>query len=183
MTSPPPPFPREVVDRVRARLLEGAATGFPGLVPSVQEAREALLAEVEGLSDGQARFKPATSGGEAGWSVLEVMRHVLVDEVDLGGQVLALAAGEPTPGSVIGRLGGMESASLGEVVDALRAARARLIDAVQAMAGSERLDVTAPHPWFGDLNCRAWFLFQRIHDSDHTRQVQAIKDHPDFPKR
>jgi hypothetical protein len=53
--------------------------------------------------------------------------------------------------------------------------------AVGSVAGKEQLEPTAPHPWFGELNCRAWYLFQRIHDTDHTRQIQAIKANPAFP--
>ena len=43
------------------------------------------------------------------------------------------------------------------------------------------LDRTAPHANFGDLHCRAWYLFQRIHDTDHVNQCRTIREAPDFP--
>ncbi len=64
----------------------------------------------------------------------------------------------------------------------MRNVRTALMRDVEALAGVERLDVTAPHPWFGELNCRAWFLFQRVHDGDHTRQIQGIKAAPGYPR-
>ena len=27
----------------------------------------------------------------------------------------------------------------------------------------------------------AWPLFQAFHDGDHTRQIKALKEHPNYP--
>jgi hypothetical protein len=39
--------------------------------------------------------------------------------------------------------------------------------------------MTRAHPWFGELNCREWAVFQRVHDEDHIRHagkmVEAIR--------
>ena len=43
------------------------------------------------------------------------------------------------------------------------------------------LEPTAPHPFFGPLHCRAWFLFQRVHDQDHARHVGSIKQAAGYP--
>ena len=43
------------------------------------------------------------------------------------------------------------------------------------------LGSTAPHGTFGDLHCRAWYIFQRIHDADHVTQFRSIREAPDFP--
>ncbi len=43
------------------------------------------------------------------------------------------------------------------------------------------LDVTVAHFWFGPLNSRAWFLFQRLHDTDHTGQIAQIRAAEGFP--
>jgi len=175
-------------DRVRSYLLgQAESKSFPELWPAVETARSALLVEVEGFCEKQAGFKPPVSSAEgssdsqAGWSILEVLRHVLFEEEDVWRQIAALAAGRRTEGKLIGRLAGREEASLPQVLQDLREVRAGLLSGVEALAGSENLDATAPHPWFGELNCRAWFLFQRVHDGDHTRQVQKIKSHPAFP--
>ncbi|HXH20908.1 MAG TPA: DinB family protein [Dehalococcoidia bacterium] len=171
----------DVRQRVRSYLLgQAEAKGFAELRPAVEEARAALIAEVEPLSEAQAAFQPPGEG-EAGWSVRDVLRHVIFEEEDVTRLILQLAAGHPGPGTIIGRLREREGASLEALLHDLKEARRRLLATVEALAGSERLDATAPHPWFGELNCRAWFLFQRVHDGDHTRQVQAIKQAPGFP--
>jgi hypothetical protein len=46
---------------------------------------------------------------------------------------------------------------------------------------SVNLEMTAPHSNFGELNCRAWFLFNRIHDVDHRTQIEAIQAAPGYP--
>ncbi|MBK9341723.1 MAG: hypothetical protein IPN07_01475 [Dehalococcoidia bacterium] len=40
--------------------------------------------------------------------------------------------------------------------------------------GDEHLDVKMTHSWFGEFSWREWFLFMRVHDLDHMRQLQAI---------
>ena len=42
-------------------------------------------------------------------------------------------------------------------------------------------ETTVPHAFFGELPSMAWPLFQAYHDGDHTRQIVALKSHPDFP--
>jgi hypothetical protein len=174
-------LPEDVTTRVRSNLVSQAESkGFPELRPAVEEARQALLAEAEGLSEGQAAFQPAGEG-EAGWSVIEVLRHVIFEEEDVTRRILELAAGHPTAGTEIGRPRGREDALLSALVHDLREVRRGLLVLIEGIQGSERLDATAPHPWFGELNCRAWFLFQRVHDGDHARQIQAIKAAQGFP--
>ena len=181
-------------ERVRSYLVSQAEKKtFAELTGVVEEARSAFLAEIEGVSEAQARFKPrrqalrqaqgaAPAGDQEDWSIAEVLRHVIQSEEGLAARVRALAAGESGRSPVAGRLAGHEGDALPELVAALRTSRGSLSDAVSAVAGRERLDTTAPHPFFGELNCRAWFLFQRVHDNDHTGQVQKTKADPAYPK-
>jgi len=193
-------------ERVRSYLVSQAEKKtFAELTGVVEEARSAFLAEIEGVSEAQARFKPrrqalrepqggpqdaalrqaqgaAPAGDEEDWSIAEVLRHVIQSEEGLAARIRALAGGESGRGPVAGRLAGHEGDALPELVAALRSSRGSLSDAVSAVAGRERLDTTAPHPFFGELNCRAWFLFQRVHDNDHTGQVKKIKADPAYPK-
>ena len=39
----------------------------------------------------------------------------------------------------------------------------------------------SPHPFFGDLHARAWYLFQRVHDQDHAQQVLTNKTIDGYP--
>ena len=43
------------------------------------------------------------------------------------------------------------------------------------------LETTTQHAMFGPLNSRAWFLFQRIHDTDHVNQLAALRITEGFP--
>ena len=43
------------------------------------------------------------------------------------------------------------------------------------------MEATAPHAFFGDLDCKSWYLFQRVHDADHMQQIEAAKQAPGFP--
>jgi hypothetical protein len=35
--------------------------------------------------------------------------------------------------------------------------------------------------FFGPLHCKAWYLFQRVHDIDHANQINAVKEAPGYP--
>jgi hypothetical protein len=168
-------------DRVRSYLTAQAEQkSFEQLRPAVEEARDALLAEVRGLSDAQAAFTPPGEG-EAGWSIAEVLRHCIHEEEAVALRLRALGLGDPARDGTVGRVVGRSTATIADLLRDLEAANFALDHAVGSIEGKERLDTTAIHPWFGALNCRAWCLFQRIHDTDHTRQVQAIKAMPGFP--
>ena len=43
------------------------------------------------------------------------------------------------------------------------------------------LERTHAHMFFGELHCRAWYLFQRVHDQDHTAQIEAVKQAAGYP--
>jgi hypothetical protein len=171
----------EELQRVRSYLVSQAEKKtFDELRQAVEEARRGLLAELEGVSEEQARFKPGGEGEEA-WSIAEVLRHVIQSEEGVALRIRSLGLGDAARGSAAGRLVGRANATLAELRRDLEAARFALEHAVGSVAGLERLDTSAPHPFFGELNCRAWYLFQRVHDIDHTRQVQQVKAAPGYP--
>jgi hypothetical protein len=169
------------IERVRSYLVSQAEKKtFDELRPAVEEARAALLRQLEGVSEAQARFKPRGQGEDA-WSIAEVLRHCIQGEEAVALRIRALGLGDPARPGASGRLVGRANASLAELIRDLKAANFALDHAVGSIAGKERLEPTAPHPFFGELNCRGWFLFQRVHDLDHARQIEKIKADPDFP--
>lgn len=171
------------LERVRSYLVSQAEKKtFEEMKPAVQEARAALFQELEGLTDAQAGFKPPGGEGEDAWSISEVLRHVIQSEEGVALRIRALGLGDPARGSSLGRVVGRANATIPELVRDLKAARFALEHSVGSIEGKEKLEPTAPHPFFGELNCRAWYLFQRVHDLDHVRQVQKIKTEPAFPK-
>jgi hypothetical protein len=167
--------------RAREYLAAEAAKPFAELREPVEAARAALLAEAEALTEAQAVFKPASGSGEDAWSAHQVLRHVIQGIEGNALRVRALGLGDAARGSTPGRLVGRADASLADLVRDLKAAYFALDHAVGSVEGKERLDTTATHALFGELNCREWFLFQRIHDGDHTRQLQKLKADPAFP--
>jgi hypothetical protein len=175
-------LPEEVRERVRSYLVAQAERKtFSELRPAVEEARTQLYGEVDGLSETQAEFQPP-GDGEAAWSIKDVLRHCVHEEEGVALRIRALGLGDPARGPSLGRVVGRKDGTLADLIRDLKAANFALEHAVGSVEGKERLDTTAPHPWFGELNCRAWYLFQRVHDGDHTRQIQQIKAHPGFPR-
>jgi hypothetical protein len=176
------------LERVRSYLVSQAEKKtFAELRPAVEQARETLLAALDGVSEEQARFKPATAlpadpGDEGAWGIAEVLRHCIQNEEGVALRIRALALGDPARGGAAGRVVGRTNATLPELVRDLKAANFALDHAVGSVEGKEQLDPTATHPFFGELNCRAWFLFQRVHDLDHARQIEAIKADPRYPQ-
>lgn len=120
-----------------------------------------------------ARFAERPTEGE--WSANEVMAHVvagaqggtnaIVAVLDTGGRQAAAT-------DTIERVTTEQSAA--EWWAQLVAERERLFARAAQASGDEHPDVKWSHPFFGDLNWREWLLFQRIHDLDHARQMQAI---------
>jgi hypothetical protein len=176
-------------DTIRERLLEEARRPASELLAPLAQAQAMLLAALEGVSETQARFRPpgrsdAAQGereGEDAWCIDEVLRHLVQAEEGVADRVEKLARGEPAEGSIPGRLGEHEGASLLELKGLLEASHQRLLSVARGLSGQERLDTTARHQFFGDLNCRAWLAMYALHLRSHARQVGDVKTAPGFP--
>ncbi|MEX2247288.1 MAG: DinB family protein [Dehalococcoidia bacterium] len=153
----------------------------------VQEGQDALLAAIAGLSDGQASFKP--SDGE--WSILDAMAHVVTTKQVVVALCGNLGRGERPPG--IGpeweeerAQDGITAVSFTTIADARAAAQAahgELLALIRAFDASTNLEVRFRHYIFGALNAREWSVFQRIHDGDHTPQIERLMVAPGFQRR
>jgi hypothetical protein len=84
---------------------------------------------------------------------------------------------------VPGVLGGNEDANLHELAQRYNEVHDRLEAVLRSLTGQEHLDGTAPHVFFGDLNCRGWAALYAGHLGSHARQVADIKATPDYPSR
>jgi DinB superfamily len=137
-----------------------------------------LLDILDGVSEEQAAFVPA----EGEWSIAEVAQHVakgarsnalLVERLATGTEVTDTSGVEPPRAPA--------EMSMDELREEL------LLNAVEFAALPPRLpeppsfELEAPHPFFGDLHCKAWYLFQRVHDVDHTGQIAAVKAADGYP--
>ncbi|MEE8421594.1 MAG: DinB family protein [Dehalococcoidia bacterium] len=176
MTGPPD----EARERVRGYLLtQGERYDWVGLWPRVIGARVELLNILDGVTEQQAAFDP---GGED-WSIAEVAHHVLNSARGTAATVEHLAKGEQPPEQT--RVDPQREPPAASFVETRRALAEQSVQwaaLVAKLPEPPSLELTWPHMFFGDLHCRAWFLFQRIHDQDHMGQVQQVKDASGYPK-
>ena len=167
----------------------------PEIYEHIDRTRARLLAAVEGLSDEQHSFSPATDR----WSVAGLVEHLSLVE----GNVVALldkllGKAEESGGAAPGAF---EPASIEEFVERSRAARfeaperirptglpladslARLSESRAALHALrprvERADGRAirfPHPAWGPLDLYQWLLFVGAHEDRHLAQIEALKE-------
>lgn len=162
----------EEQQRIRGYLqTQAAKLSVPELAAKVradmEHVREAAIAVPP------AHFFDAPSDGE--WSANEVLAHVL-DSACAGTAAIrgVLDSGAVPPAATDQVRSTEQRQSAQEWWQALLADRESLFERTRTAKGDEHLDVTWTHPFFGPLNWREWLLFQRIHDLDHARQIQAI---------
>jgi hypothetical protein len=166
-------------ESVRGYLLaQGERASWLELWPRVMEPRLQLLEALRGLTDEQARFRPA----EGEWSALEVACHLLEYSRSVRATIEALAQGRhPEQRPELGVLTGPGDARLEDVRRGLIEEAVALTVLANARPEPPPLEATVEHDFFGPLHCKAWFLFQRVHDADHVGQLAAIKAAPGYP--
>jgi uncharacterized damage-inducible protein DinB len=174
----------ELFTRIRGYLQHQANKDLDAIRSLIQQGHEQLLSQLEGVTEEQARWKPAPDV----WSVLEVLRHVVPSKRGVARICAALARGETPRG--FGEEGQATAeqpaatddlASLAEAHDALEEAHRALLTVVDTFAQGTDLEARFDHGFFGSLNCREWAVFQRVHDADHAQQIEQIKATPGFP--
>ena len=164
-------------DRVRGYLVgQAERRDWHELWPRVVGPRTDLLDEIAGVSEEQAAFKPSPDD----WSINECVQHALQASQGTLELIEGMAAG--------GRPDRDPDPPLDPADVKFAAVRSQLIEHSSEFAGmlgrlpaEPNLEVTSPHMFFGDLNSRGWFLFQRIHDIDHHNQIKAVKEAPGYP--
>jgi hypothetical protein len=174
----------EIKDRIRSYLTHQALKSPDEVREIVQGGHNDLLAQLDGMSDTQARYKPEPEV----WSVFEVLAHVIDAKRGVARICEMLARGE-APGGFGGEgeerrqtgRAGTPVASLDEARAALSEAHTGLLEFVDKMSEQMNVDTHYEHGFFGLLNCREWAVFQRIHDVDHSRQIEQVKAAPGYP--
>ena len=153
---------------------QGERYSWLELWPRVMSARLALLDAIDGITEEQAEARMSADE----WTIMQGLRH-------------AVGSTRSTLHTVE-RLTGIEVSDAERERDAAELSladlrRELLLNSTQfGMLAAQLpedvpLDQTAPHGNFGDLHCRAWYLFQRIHDIDHANQFRSIREAPEFP--
>lgn len=163
---------QDIAERVRSYMQHQAGKPRESIVDLVTTSQQRYLDVVGGLSDDVAARKPAADE----WSVRELTRHVISAQdgvADIVGSISrgqAPDAGERRPGMMLAD----DSRPFAELVDQLRTVNARMIETIRDVPADPNTEMTAKHPFFGELNCLEWAVFQRVHDEDHVQHAGKI---------
>ena len=167
----------------------------------LSRSRQILIDTVQGVSEGQARWKP----GLERWSILEYVEHLALGDdalVNVVRRSLLSPAHEETAeerrsreekvrGTVIPR--GVNHAperlkpngrfaSLEEAVQAFLAARGRTIEYVTTTQDDVRRHF-APHPVLGQLDGYQWLAGNARHAETHAGHIKEIQAMDGYPKQ
>jgi hypothetical protein len=165
------PFPDEVRDRVTSYIQHQGTKSPSAIVDLVRTSQERYLETIGALEDDVADRKPSPDE----WSVRELTRHVIDAQEHVSELVRLLALGkQPEDRSGAGRMVEDDGRPFAQYVDDLRDLNARMLQAIGRLPDAPNLEETAPHPFFGPLNCKEWAAFQRVHDEDHVQHAQKI---------
>ena len=165
-------------------------------------AREALLAEVRGLSEAQLAFQPA----EGKWSIGEILDHLCLAERSIArvaSRILQQAAGRGLigePGSMEPRTSAIDLAiynqavaapesvrpssgqPLARLLSSLEESRERLLEVSSRVDGRVVGNITIRHFQLGELHFYQWLALEAAHESKHLAQIRQIKSQLDFPR-
>jgi len=140
-------------------------------------ARLALLDSLDGVTDEQAAFVPA----EGEWSIDEVAQHVVKGARNNAALVERLAKAQQPDSTEVEPARAPAEMSISELREELLKNAVDFASLPARLPEPPSFELEAPHVFFGDLHCKAWYLFQRVHDVDHTGQINAAKAAPGYP--
>jgi hypothetical protein len=166
----------------------------------LQGVRASLLAEVDGLSQRQADWKPS----EREWSIGEILHHLtlaevatgklttkLVREADAGGvpavfphdltAFAALPERAAGPAEAPAPVWPTHGRPIGELRSGLVTTRARSRESIEKLARVDPRRLVFMHFRLGDLDLAQWWRLQAEHDAVHLEQIRHVKRAPGFP--
>ncbi|MHB8684581.1 MAG: DinB family protein [Dehalococcoidia bacterium] len=159
----------DVRERVVSYIRHQAGKPPEAIAALVADSQGRLIEVVSACDEAAA----ARSPGPGEWSMGELVRHVLAAERSVTTIVETLARSQTAQGER--RAGSMaDDAPYGALLDELRTANERMLAAIRALPADADVVATATHPFFGELNCREWAAFQRVHDEDHIQHARKI---------
>ena len=167
---------RAEIEQVRSYLFaQTQKYSWDNLWARVVGVRVALIGEISGVSDEQAEQLPGTDfREESDWGIAQVVHHVITDSYKTLSTIESLANGIEVSRRPVSELSGRET--LSELVPFLLDASEHLTTVRKWIPEQPDLESTAPHMFFGELPCKAWFLFLRLHDTDHLNQIKTLKN-------
>jgi hypothetical protein len=163
--------------------------------------RTAVLTAVDGVTEPQARWKPAPER----WSILEYIEHLAVSDDALVALVKRSLQSPAQTETIEERRAreqkiretpiprGVNRApenlkpvarfqTLGEALSAFLAARERTVEYARSTEDDLRCHFV-PHPVLGQLDAFQWLCGNARHAETHAAHVVEIRGMPDFPPR
>lgn len=146
------------------------------LLDKMTAEREALLAEVEALTEEEASFAPPDAEGEAQWSPKEQLAHLAEMETTYRAWVeRALAEDAPNVAGVVGErpsipLEQAQAHDVRELTAQLREQRDITLRLIRSLR-PEQFERTASQPMFGSLTVMQWLRSYYRHDRMHRDQI------------
>ena len=156
---------------------QGERYTFSELWSRLIRARITVMDSVEGVTQEQAEFRFDPDE----WSISEVLHHLLTSSERVAETVEGLSRGQPMSLGRIDPPREETTATIGELTTRLREDSIAWSALTQRLPASPPTVPTAPHPVFGELHARAWYLFQRVHDLDHVGQIEKNKQAEGYP--
>ncbi len=158
--------------RVRGYIQSQAAKlSVPQIIEKVRTDSAALRDAASAAAAIDSTRKPDSEH----WSVNEILAHLTDTCARVNGGILGAIRDAKPAGALEDRL--QETNVVRSPIEwweLLSSGREALFAQLGDVTGTENLDVTWNHAFFGDLNWREWLLFLRLHDGDHARQIQGI---------
>jgi hypothetical protein len=160
--------------RIRGYIFaQGEKYSWFELLPRVLETRIQLLRALDGVTDEQANMRPESTIDE--WTIREAMDHAVsvaqlslrnVERLALGDRDESVYHEPPRPDA---------PRQMSELRTLLLQNTADLVALPARMPVEPPLQPMAAHGNFGDLHCKGWFIFFRVHEVDHVNQVNTIR--------
>lgn len=168
-------LPQDVIERVTIYIQHQAGKSRDAVIDLVRTSQLRYLDVISAIDNAAAAKKPAPEE----WSVRELLRHVILAEQDVTALVHDLSRGAIPPPTITGRrsIGAMiddDARPFNALVGQLRDVNGAMLRAIEGLPDAPNLEMKAPHPFFGPLNCMEWAVFQRVHDEDHVQHAQKI---------
>lgn len=171
------------------------------LLTQLQQTKDQLLKDVQGLTDAQLEYKPAADR----WSVIECVEHItLIEKAIMDGEQKLVqqpanserrkdikTTDEQIIKNVEDRSHKVKAPEFGvpkhnyssnaEAIKAFTEQRDKLIDYVTNTQDVMRDHIT-DHPVLGPIDAYQLLLLDAAHTNRHTQQLQEVKADPGFPK-
>ena len=164
----------DVAQRVTGYIQHQAKKSRDTVIDLVSQSQLKYLAVLARVDESRTSTRPAPDE----WSHRELLRHVIGAQDGVRLLVHHLARGETPPPSERPRGIGMmiedDSRPFSALLAELRDVNAAMLQTIRDLPDAPNLELKAPHPFFGPLNCVEWAVFQRVHDEDHAQHAEKI---------